>query len=138
MSRELTRAPLLRDRGRAPKIDLGPPCGASMRAQVERVPPSNSSEAETVLLLGGKGGLLPHYREAVEKQGYRLRYFEKRLPANQRRTLGKVAMVVVMVNMMSHALLSQAREAAEQGASVVYLKTASVSALRDALARKDA
>lgn len=102
------------------------------------MPPKSSPDADTVLLLGGKGGLLPHYRAAAEKEGYRLRYFEKRLPANQRRTIGKVAMVVVMVNMMSHALLSQAREAAEQGADVVYLKTASVSALRDALSKKDA
>lgn len=100
------------------------------------MPPSNASEPSTVLLLGGKGGLLRHYRDAVEKQGYKLRYFEKRLPSNQRRTLGKVAMVVVMVNMMSHALLNQAREAADDGASVVYLKTASVSALREAVARK--
>jgi hypothetical protein len=99
------------------------------------VPPSKS-EHSTVVLLGGKGGLLPHYRDAVEEQGYRLRYFERRMPANQRRTLGKVAMVVVMVNMMSHALLSQAKEAAQQGASVVYLKSASASALRDAVTRK--
>lgn len=118
------------------KIGGYPLAEVRRRDQVFEVPPSKSAEPSTVLLLGGKGGLLRHYRDAVEEQGYKLRYFEKRLPSNQRRTLGKVALVVVMVNMMSHALLNQAREAADEGASVVYLKTASVSALRDALSRR--
>lgn len=95
----------------------------------------NEPQKSTVVLLGGKGGLEHHYREAVEKQGYELRYFETRMPSKQRRALGKVAMVVVMVNMMSHALLDQAREVAQQGASVVYLKSASASALREAVSR---
>jgi hypothetical protein len=92
-------------------------------------------EKPTVLVLGGNGGLEHRYRTAVEDKGYELKYFEKQVPSKYRRNLGKVAVVVVMVNMMSHTLLEHAREVASRGADIVYLKSASASALRDAVGR---
>jgi len=90
---------------------------------------------QTVLVLGGCGGLSDRYREVVEQHGYELRHYEKRVPAGSRRTGGRVAMVVVVVGMVSHALRDQARELAEGDAPIVYLRTASVSALRAAVDR---
>lgn len=88
---------------------------------------------KTVLVLGGKGGLSQHYRDAVKDEGYDLVHFENRLPPKGRHGLGKAALVVVMVSMISHALMQQVRARAPEGASVVYLKSPSVSALRAAI-----
>jgi UDP-N-acetylglucosamine:LPS N-acetylglucosamine transferase len=88
---------------------------------------------QTVLVIGGSGGLSDRYRDVVEQHGCELRHYEKRVPAGSRRTGGRVAMVVVMVGMVSHALRDQARELAEGDAPIVYLRTASVSALRSAV-----
>jgi hypothetical protein len=92
-----------------------------------------SRAKQTVLVLGGCGGLYEKYREVVEQHGCELRHYEKRVPAGARRTGGRVAMVVVVVGMISHALRDQARELAEGDAPIVYLRTASVSALRAAV-----
>lgn len=86
----------------------------------------------TVLIMGGKGGLMSHYRDVVEERGLVLRHFEKRVPTGARHGIGKVALVVVMVGMVSHALRDSARELAGD-ARIVYLRTASVSALRAAV-----
>jgi hypothetical protein len=88
----------------------------------------------TVLVIGGSGGMSSLYRDVVEKQGWSLRHYENRLPSGARRSAGKIALIVIMVGMVSHALLQQVRSMPTDGAQVVYLRTASVSALRSAVA----
>lgn len=88
---------------------------------------------QTVLVIGGNGGLSSRYREVVEQRGYSLKHFEKRVPPGARHSVGKIALVVVMVTMVSHALREQAQDIAEGGARIVYLKSPSVSALRAAV-----
>lgn len=85
------------------------------------------------MVVGGSGGLSSHYREVVERHGVSLRHYEKRVPASARRDAGNIALVVIMVGMVSHALREQAQSLAEGEAPVVYLRTASVSALRAAV-----
>jgi hypothetical protein len=74
------------------------------------------------------------YRQIVEERGLELRHFENRVPNGTRRILGRVAAVVIMVGMVSHSLRDQAKTLVPADAPVVYLRTASVSALRTALA----
>jgi putative ABC transport system substrate-binding protein len=45
----------------------------------------------------------------------------------------KVAVVVVMAGMVSHALRDQVRSLVPEGAAIVYLRTSSISALRSAV-----
>ncbi|MEZ4307035.1 MAG: DUF2325 domain-containing protein [Polyangiaceae bacterium] len=87
----------------------------------------------TVMVIGGNGGLSSRYREVVEKHGVELRHYEKRVPPSARRDAGKIALIVVMVGMVSHALREQAQHLAANDAEVVYLRTASISALRAAV-----
>ena len=91
------------------------------------------ARSKTVLVVGGKGGLSHHYREAVEHEGYELVHYEHKIPAKGRHGLSKAAIVVVMVSMISHALVQQVQELTPEGAAVVYLKSPSVSALRAAV-----
>jgi hypothetical protein len=90
----------------------------------------------TVVIVGGKGSLTASYREVVEGVGLTMQHFEKKVPPKRAFTRG--ALVVIMVSMISHALLDQARALATDGASIVYLRTPSVSALRDALRERNA
>ncbi len=93
---------------------------------------SNSKGA--VVVVGGSGGLSDRYRAVVEEQGLELRHFEKQVPNGTRRILGNVAAVIVMVGMVSHALRDQVKGLVADDAPVVYLRSASVSALRHAVA----
>lgn len=93
---------------------------------------------DAVIVVGGSGGLSGRYRSVVEERGLELRHFENRVPNGTRRILGRVAAVVVMVGMVSHALRDQAKELVTDDAPVVYLKSASPSALRTAIASLDA
>jgi hypothetical protein len=88
---------------------------------------------QTVLVLGGSGGMSNRYRDVVEKHGLSLQHYENRLPPGARHTKGSFGLVVVMVSMVSHALREQAMSLAGAQASIVYLRTASVSALRSAV-----
>lgn len=90
-----------------------------------------------IIVVGGNGGMSDRYREIVEERGLELRHFEKRVPNGTRRILGRVAAVIVMVGMVSHSLRDQAKALVEGDAPVVYLRTASVSALRSAVAALD-
>lgn len=87
----------------------------------------------TVMVIGGSGGMSSRYRDVVERHGASLRHFENKVPASARRDAGKIALVVIMVSMVSHALREQAQSLAEDDAPVVYLRSASVSALRAAV-----
>ncbi len=78
------------------------------------------------------------YRAVVEERGLVLRHFENRVPNGTRRMLGKVAAVVIMVGMVSHALRDQVRGLVPEDAPIVYLRSASISALRAAVHRIDA
>jgi hypothetical protein len=87
-----------------------------------------------VVVVGGSGGLSERYREIVEARGLELRHYENRIPNGTRRILGKVAAVIVMVGMVSHSLRDQAKGLVDEDAPVVYLRSASVSSLRNAVA----
>ena len=64
------------------------------------------------MVVGGSGGMSSRYREVVERHGVELRHFENRVPASARRDAGKIALVVIMVGMVSHALRDQAQREA--------------------------
>jgi len=87
-----------------------------------------------VIVVGGNGGLSNRYRDVAEERGLELRHFEQRVPNGTRRIAGRVAAVVIMVGMVSHALRDQAKALVGNDARIVYLRSASPSALRGALA----
>ncbi|MGK4007193.1 DUF2325 domain-containing protein [Sorangium sp. So ce1036] len=87
----------------------------------------------TVLVIGGSGGMTSRYRDVVEQHGLSMRHYENRLPPGARHSVGKIALIVIMVTMVSHALRDQMQRLGVEGAPVVYLRSASVSALRAAL-----
>ena len=87
-----------------------------------------------VIVVGGSGGMSERYRAIVAERGLELRHFEKRVPNGTRRVLGRVAAIFIMVGMVSHALRDQVQALAPEGAPVVYLRSASLSALRSAVA----
>lgn len=93
-----------------------------------------ASPRGSVVVVGGNGGLSDRYREIVEAKGLELRHFENRVPNGTRRVLGKVALVIVMVGMVSHSLRDQVKALVADEAPVVYLRSASVSSLRSAVA----
>ncbi len=105
---------------------------------VSRIGVGSRGPKAAVIVVGGSGGMSERYREVVEERGLELRHFENRVPSGTRRILGKVAAVVVMVGMVSHALRDQAKSLVGDDAPVVYLRSASVSALRGAVAALDA
>jgi hypothetical protein len=90
---------------------------------------------DAVVLIGGMGGLEARYRAAVEDAGYTLRYHETRVPASAATSVNRVALIIVVVTMVSHPLMTQARKLAGDHTPIVYLKSHSVSALRHALMR---
>ena len=91
---------------------------------------SHSDERDMVVIVGGKGGLAAHYREAVEKIGFQCRYYENRVPTKSGPSRGKIALIIIMVTMISHPLMAKARELAGSEARIVYLKSPSVSSVR--------
>jgi pyridoxine 5'-phosphate synthase PdxJ len=93
---------------------------------------------QTVLIVGGHGGLSDRYREVAAEHGWDLVHYEKKVPPGARHSIAHVALVVVMVGLVSHTLRDQVRSLAAADAPVVYLRTASVSALRSAVAQRAA
>jgi hypothetical protein len=91
-----------------------------------------------VIVVGGSGGMSERYRAIVAERGLELRHFENRVPNGTRRLLGRVAAVFIVVGMVSHALRDQVKSLVPDGAPVVYLRSASISALRSAVASLDA
>lgn len=94
-----------------------------------------ASSKGSVIVVGGSGGMSDRYRALVEERGLELRHFENRIPNGTRRIAGKVAAVIIMVGMVSHALRDQAKSIVPDDAPVVYLQSASISALRAAVAK---
>lgn len=90
-----------------------------------------------IVLAGGNGGMFDRYRDVAAERGLELCHFEKRVP-NGRRVAGRVAAIVIMVGMVSHALRDQVKGLAAEDTPVLYLRSASVSALRNAIATLDA
>ncbi|APR84802.1 Hypothetical protein A7982_10151 [Minicystis rosea] len=88
---------------------------------------------QTVLVIGGSGGMSDRYRDVVAKHGWELRHYENRVPAGARHGVGRVALIVVMVTMVSHALRDQVRSMGCEDAPILYLRSASISALRSAV-----
>ncbi|CAN5921478.1 hypothetical protein BH11MYX4_BH11MYX4_23510 [soil metagenome] len=91
----------------------------------------------SVIVVGGSGGMSERYRAIGEERGLELRHFENRVPNGTRRILGRVAAVIVMVGMVSHSLRDQVKGLVADDAPVVYLRSASVSARRSAVASLD-
>jgi hypothetical protein len=89
---------------------------------------------DTVVLFGGKGGLSARYRDAVEQFGYGFRYYEARVPAHAGPLASRIALVIVIASMVSHPLLAHARQVAGDATRIVYLRSASISALRQTMA----
>jgi hypothetical protein len=87
-----------------------------------------------VLIVGGNGGMSDRYREIVEERGLELRHFETRVPKGTRRIMTNVAAVFIMVGMVSHSLRDQVKSLVPDGAPIVYLRSASASAVREAIA----
>lgn len=92
----------------------------------------------SVVVVGGSGGMSDRYRSIVEERGLELRHYENRIPNGTRRILGRVAAVIVMASMVSHSLRDQAKDLVSADAPIVYLRSASISALRAAVANIDA
>ncbi len=90
--------------------------------------------AAQIVVVGGHGGMVDRYREVVEERGLELRHYEKRVPNGTKKIAGHVAAVFVIVGMVSHSLRDQVKEMVTDNAPVVYLKSASVSSLRNAIA----
>jgi hypothetical protein len=95
---------------------------------------SHTNGRDTVVIIGGKGGLEARYREAVERSGYNFRYYEERVPTKLAPATARIALVIVMVTMVSHPLMTRARELAGNHARIVYLKSPSISAVRQTVA----
>jgi len=92
-----------------------------------------SNTKGAVVVVGGSGGMSGRYRAIVEERGLELRHFENRVPNGTRKIMGKVAAVIIMVGMVSHSLRDQVKSLVADDAPVVYLKSASISALRNAV-----
>lgn len=95
---------------------------------------AQASSKGALIVVGGSGGMSERYREIASERGLELRHFENRVPNGTRRVLGRVAAVVIMVGMVSHSLRDQAKALVGSDAPIVYLRSASVSALRSAVA----
>lgn len=93
----------------------------------------HAQEEREVVVVGGHGGMSSRYRDVAKKFGMSVRHYEQRLPPGLRHSIGKIGLVVVMVGMVSHALRDQIKDLVGDEAPVVYLRTASVSALRAAI-----
>ncbi len=93
----------------------------------------DSRGGKTVLVIGGSGGLSDRYRDIAKRHGFSLRHYETRMPRGTPKDADKVALVVIMVNMVSHALRDQVANLGLDGAPIMYLRSASISALRMAL-----
>lgn len=98
---------------------------------------ADDSTKGAVIVVGGSGGMSERYRAVVAERGLALRHFENRVPNGARRVVGRVAAVFIMVGMVSHALRDQVKALVPDGAPVVYLRSASISALRSAVAALD-
>ncbi|WP_437782017.1 DUF2325 domain-containing protein [Sorangium sp. So ce1097] len=107
-----------------------------MKAERRTQANDRKREEQTVLVIGGSGGMSSRYRDVAEAHGLSLRHYENRVPPGARRGVGRIALIVIMVTMVSHALRDQMHSLAEEGAPVVYLRSASVSALRAALEQR--
>jgi hypothetical protein len=114
------------------------PTVESARRGEGKVAEDGTRGAVAVIVVGGSGGMSERYRAIVAERGLELRHFEKRVPNGTRRILGRVAAVFIMVGMVSHALRDQVQALVPDGAPVVYLRSASISALRNAVASLDA
>ncbi len=79
---------------------------------------------QTVIVVGGHGGLSDRYREVAAEHGWDLVHYEKKVPGGARHGIAHVTLVVVIVGMVSHTLRDQVKNLAAADAPVVYLRTA--------------
>jgi hypothetical protein len=91
---------------------------------------AHAHDRDTVIIVGGRGGLQARYRDAVERIGYQCRCYEDRVSAKCPPSTSKIALVIVLVTMVSHPLLMQARALAGAQERIVYLRSPSVSSVR--------
>ena len=108
-----------------------------VRAYEPKPVPRETLEAtygDVPIVVGGSGGLSDRYRDIVAEHGLSLRHYENKVPPGARRSAGKIALVILMVGMISHALRAQVQGLVTDDAPVVYLRSASISAVRAAVA----
>lgn len=85
-----------------------------------------------LLVVGGLGKMGAHYRVLVESQGLELIHRERSMQGGT--APRELAAVIVIVPVVSHVLReAAARVAASQRVPIVYLRSASLSALGRAL-----
>ncbi len=94
---------------------------------------SKDEGEQTVVVVGGHGGMSSRYRDVAKKMGWSVKHYEQRIPPGLRHSIGKIGLVVVMVGMVSHALRDQVKELVTDESRVKYVRTASVSALKAAI-----
>lgn len=89
-------------------------------------------EKSRVILVGGVGHMLRHYRTLAETRGYELTYHERSSP--QVSVLARPVVVLVFTMVCSHPQREAAQRLAKAAeCPIVFLRTASKSSLRDAL-----
>lgn len=96
-------------------------------------PNVGTHDRDTVIIVGGKGGLSSRYRQEVERNGFQCCYYEDRVPTKYNPARNKIALVIIMVTMISHPLMARARLLAGNEAPVVYLKSPSLSSVRQTI-----
>jgi hypothetical protein len=108
--------------------------GAFLAIAARMVHPNLDSHArDTVIIVGGKGSLSARYRQEVERNGFNFCYYEDRVPGKYNPARSKIALVIVMVTMISHPLMERARLLAGNETRVVYLKSPSLSSVRQTI-----
>jgi hypothetical protein len=94
---------------------------------------TTATARRTLVIVGGKGGLEPRYRDVADQYGYELKFYEQRTPSKSRPLPSSIALVIVIVSMVSHPLMHHARRLASDGTTIVYQRSASPSALHESL-----
>lgn len=90
----------------------------------------------TAALIGGMDRLQPHYQKAARKAGYKLKMFTGAENTIQER-LGKIDMVIIFTNKVSHPARKTAMSAAKsENIPVMMCHSCGVSSLRECLENK--
>ncbi len=92
----------LRGNGRRSSVAYALLQGDRMKAERRSQAVDRRREEQTVLVIGGSGGMSSRYRDVVEKHGWSLRHYENRVPPGARHGVGRIALIVIMVTMVSH------------------------------------
>ena len=79
---------------------------------------SKDESEQTVVVVGGHGGMSSRYRDVAKKLGWSVKHYEQRLPPGLRHSIGKIGLVVVMVGISVLAAWGSTVEAVDPGSSM--------------------